>query len=52
MRGEIIRSLAQVDDEIRRVIARFVETEIDKPEVRKARLIDVDVELGRAFEGL
>ena len=52
MRGELIRNLAQVDDEIRRVIARFVETEIDKPEVRKARLIDVDVELGRAFEGL
>ncbi|MBM7369470.1 hypothetical protein JOC45_004206 [Gordonia hydrophobica] len=52
MRGEIIRNLAQVDDEIRRVIARFVETEIDKPEVSKARLIDVDVELGRAFEGL
>lgn len=52
MRGEIIRNLAQVDDEIRRVIAKFVETEIDKPEVRKARLIDVDVELGRAFEGL
>lgn len=52
MRGEIIRNLAQVDDEIRRVIARFVATEIDKPEVRKARLIDVDVELGRAFEGL
>lgn len=52
MRGEIIRNLAQVDDEIRRVIARFVATEIDKPEIRKARLIDVDVELGRAFEGL
>lgn len=52
MRGEIIRNLAQVDDEIRRVIAKFVATEVDKPEIRKARLIDVDVELGRAFEGL
>ncbi|WP_050792860.1 hypothetical protein [Gordonia neofelifaecis] len=52
VRGEIIRNLAQVDDEIRRVIARFVETEIDKPEIRKARFIDVDTELGRAFEGL
>lgn len=52
MRGEIIRNLAQVDDEIRRVIAKFVETEIDKPEIRKARIIDVDTELGRAFEGM
>nr|WP_308469662.1 hypothetical protein [Gordonia spumicola] len=52
IRGSIIRYLAQVDDEIRRVIARFVADEVDKPEVKKARLIDVDVELGRAFEGM
>lgn len=52
VRGEIIRNLAQVDDEIRRVIAKFVATEIEKPEIRKARLIDVDTELGRAFEGM
>ncbi|MGO3326173.1 hypothetical protein [Gordonia sp. (in: high G+C Gram-positive bacteria)] len=49
MRGSIIRYLAQVDDEIRRVIARFVADEIDKPETLRARLIDVDVELGKAF---
>lgn len=52
MRGSIIRNLAQVDDEIRRVIARFVADEVDKPEVKRARLIDVDVELGKAFEGM
>ncbi|WP_412917637.1 hypothetical protein [Gordonia zhaorongruii] len=52
VRGSIIRNLAQVDDEIRRVIAKFVADEVDKPEVRDARLIDVDVELGRAFEGM
>lgn len=52
VRGEIIRNLAQVDDEIRRVIAKFVETEIDKPAIRKARFIDVDAELGRAFESM
>ncbi|WP_051198329.1 hypothetical protein [Gordonia shandongensis] len=52
VRGEIIRNLAQVDAEIRRVIAKFVEAEIDKPEVRTARFIDVDVELARAFEGM
>lgn len=51
MRGEIIRNLAQVDAEIRRVIAKTVAEEIDKPEVRKARYIDVATELARALEG-
>lgn len=51
MRGEIIRNLAQVDSEIRRVIAKTVAEEIDKPEVRKARYIDVAAELARALEG-
>lgn len=51
MRGEIIRNLAQVDAEIRRVIAKTVADEIDKPEVRAARFIDVATELSRALEG-
>nr|WP_051139494.1 hypothetical protein [Gordonia hirsuta] len=51
MRGEIIRNLAQVDAEIRRVIAKTVAEEIDKPEVRRARYIDVAQELSRALEG-
>ncbi|MFZ2511936.1 MAG: hypothetical protein WAW85_12725 [Gordonia sp. (in: high G+C Gram-positive bacteria)] len=51
MRGEIIRNLAQVDAEIRRVIAKTVAEEIDKPEVRKARYIDVATELSRALDG-
>lgn len=51
MRGEIVRNLAQVDNEIRRVIAKTVAEEIDKPEVRKARFIDVAAELSRALEG-
>ena len=37
--------------EIRRVIAKTVAEEIDKPEVRKARYIDVAAELARALEG-
>lgn len=52
LRGEIIRVVGQIDDEIKRVIAKHVATEIDKPEVRKARIIDVSTELGRAFESL
>lgn len=51
MRGEIIRNLAQVDAEIRRVIAKTVAEEIDKPEVHAARFIDVATELARALEG-
>lgn len=51
MRGELIRNLAQVDAEIRRVIARTVAQEIEKPEARKARFIDVSAELSRALEG-
>ncbi len=51
MRGEIIRNLAQVDAEIRRVIAKTVAEEIDKPEVRAARYIDVATELAKALEG-
>ncbi len=52
MRGEIIRNLAQVDAEIRRVIAKTVAEEIDKPEVRRARYIDVATELSRALDGV
>lgn len=52
MRGEIIRVVAQVDSEIKRFIAEYVAAEIDKPEIKKARIIDVAEELGRAFESL
>ncbi len=50
MRSEIVRNLAQVDDEVRRVIARQVAEEIDKPEVRAARVIDVDAQLAAAMD--
>ncbi|GED97804.1 hypothetical protein [Gordonia crocea] len=50
MRAEIVRNLAQVDDEVRRVIARQVAEEIDKPEIRAARIIDVDAQLAAAMD--
>lgn len=52
LRGEIIRILAQVDDEIKRFIARDVAARIESPEVTRARIIDVEAELRRAFEAL
>ncbi|MFT3899932.1 MAG: hypothetical protein QM728_06780 [Gordonia sp. (in: high G+C Gram-positive bacteria)] len=50
MRAELIRNLAQVDDEVRRVIAKQVAQEINKPEVRAARVIDVDAQLRAAMD--
>lgn len=50
MRAELVRNLAQVDDEVRRVIAKQVAQEIDKPEVRAARIIDVDKQLRDAMD--
>ncbi|GAB3131177.1 hypothetical protein GCM10027289_16970 [Tsukamurella serpentis] len=52
IRGSIVRMVASVDAEIRRFIAQYVAEEIDKPEVRKARIIDISDELGRAFHNL
>ncbi|MFT4199374.1 hypothetical protein [Gordonia sp. (in: high G+C Gram-positive bacteria)] len=50
MRAELVRNLAQVDDEVRRVIAKQVAREIEKPEVRAARVIDVDAQLRAAMD--
>ncbi|WP_050947301.1 hypothetical protein [Gordonia araii] len=50
MRAEIVRNLAQVDDEVRRVIAKQVAEEINKPEVKAARVIDVDAQLSAAMD--
>jgi len=52
IRGSIVRVVASVDSEIRRFIAQYVAEEIDKPEVKKARIINVSEELGRAFHNL
>lgn len=52
IRGSIVRMVAQVDSEIRRFIAQYVAEEIEKPEIKQARIIDVAHELGRAFESL
>lgn len=52
LRGEILRSVAQVDSEIRRFIAQHVADEVDKPEVRQARIIDVADGVGKAFESM
>lgn len=52
LRAEFIRAVGQVDAEIKRFIAKYVADEIEQPEVKQARVIDVAAELGRAFESL
>lgn len=47
IRGEMLRILAGVDGEIRRVIAQHVKEEIDSPNSQGAQVIDVAAELAR-----
>ncbi|MFT4127561.1 MAG: hypothetical protein QM662_15195 [Gordonia sp. (in: high G+C Gram-positive bacteria)] len=50
-RGEVLRIVAQVDDEIKRVVARHVTDQVNSPEVLAARVIDVAQELEKAIPG-
>ncbi|MFC7754384.1 hypothetical protein [Tsukamurella soli] len=52
IRGSIVRVVASVDNEIRRFIAQYVAEEIDKPEVKAARIIDVEKGIEGAFHSL
>ncbi len=52
IRASIVRVVASVDDEIRRFIAQYVAEEIDKPEVKAARIIDVASSIDGAFHNL
>ncbi|MEO9140187.1 MAG: hypothetical protein ABI345_14115 [Jatrophihabitans sp.] len=42
MRASVVRLVAGVDNEIRKAVATFVRREIEKPEMQKARRIDVE----------
>ena len=52
LRGELLRILAGVDDEIRRFISAHVAGEIDSPESVKAKVIDVADRLDAAWTGV
>ncbi len=45
LRASVLQVIAGVDGELRRSVAKFVAKEIDKPEVRKQRIIDVTAAL-------
>ena len=50
LRAEVLRRVAGVDSEIRRFVAKFVARELDKPEIRQARDIDVAARIDRAVK--
>lgn len=49
-RGELLRILASVDHEIRRFVSRYIATEIAKPNIQAATVIDVAARLDAAWK--
>ncbi len=48
LRASVLQVIAGVDDELKRSVAKFVRSEIDKPELQRSRVIDV----AKALESL
>lgn len=52
LRGELLRIVADVDSEIKRVIAKQVGRRIEAPEARKARVVDIGGRIASAWTGV
>lgn len=52
MRASVLQRLGGVEAELRRIVAGYVRRELEKPHVRKARLIDVSGVIEKAWESL
>jgi hypothetical protein len=52
LRATVLQRVAGVEGELRRFVARYVATELDKPHVREARTIDVSRAIGLAWASL
>ena len=52
LRAELLRIVAGVDAEIKRFISAHVSGEIDSPEARKAKIIDVGGQIDAVWSGL
>ncbi len=50
LRASVLQRVAGVEGEVKRFVARYVEREVTKPYVRKARLIDLRAQVDRAWE--
>jgi hypothetical protein len=51
LRAEVLRIVAGVDAEIKRFISAHVSGEIDSPEARKAKIIDVGSQIDEVWTG-
>lgn len=52
LRGELLRIVADVDSEIKRVIAKQVGRRIDAPEAQKAKVVDIGKRIASAWTGV
>ncbi|MCW2807570.1 MAG: hypothetical protein JWQ93_1525 [Marmoricola sp.] len=52
LRATVLQRVAGVEGELRRFVANYVATELDKPHVREARTIDVSRAIGLAWASL
>lgn len=49
LRASILKIVARIDGELRRVVARYIAREIDKPRIRNMRDIDVASRVDKAY---
>jgi hypothetical protein len=52
LRASVLQRIADVEGELRRFVARYVTKELDKPQVRAARTIDVSRAIGHAWASI
>ena len=52
LRASLLQRFAGVEGEVRRFVARYVAKEIDKPEIRRARVFDVGEQVDKAWASI
>ena len=52
LRGELLRIVADVDSEIKRVIAKQVGRRIEAPEAQQAKVVDIGKRIASAWTGV
>jgi hypothetical protein len=52
LRASIMQRVANVEGELRRFVAKYVAREVEKPEIARARLVDVGASIDKAWASL
>ena len=52
LRASVLQRVANVEGEVRRFVAKYVVKEVEKPEIRKARVFDVAKQVDRAWSSI